>query len=109
VKRIGVTIGLRPECLGDYKRIHAKLWPEIERAIKAAGIGNYSIFYNDGQLFGYFEYTGPEHEFEARIRQLAAAPRMRAWWDITEPMQIPRGDRKPGEWWTTMEPVFHLD
>jgi L-rhamnose mutarotase len=24
-------------------------------------------------------------------------------------MQVPRGDRKPGDWWTDMEQVFHLD
>ena len=109
MKRIGATIGLRKECLEEYKRIHVKLWPEIEAAIKDAGIANYSIYYLDGQLFGYFEYTGPDDEFEARIKRLAAAPRMREWWNATEPLQIPRPDRGPGEWWTTMTEVFHLD
>lgn len=109
MKRVGVTIDLRPECLDEYKRIHVKIWPEIERAIKDAGIERYTIFHNDGQLFGYFEYAGPEHEFAARMRRLAEAPRMREWWDLTEPMQVPRADRRAGEWWTTMEEVFHLD
>jgi L-rhamnose mutarotase len=109
MKRIGGTIGLRKECLEEYKRIHVKLWPEIERAIKEAGIANYSIYYLDGQLFGYFEYTGPDDELEARMKRLAAAPRMREWWDVTEPLQIPRPDRAPGDWWTTMTEVFHLD
>ena len=43
------------------------------------------------------------------MKSLAAAPRMREWWDIMEPMQIPLVGRKSGEWWTTMEEVFHLD
>jgi L-rhamnose mutarotase len=109
MRRLGMTIGLRKECLDEYKRIHVKLWPEIEAAIKQAGISNYSIFHLDGQLFGYFEYTGPDDQFEARMQRLAAAPRMREWWSITEPMQLPRPDRAPGDWWTTMEQVFHLD
>jgi L-rhamnose mutarotase len=109
MKRIGVTIGLRKEALDEYKRIHVKLWPEIEGAIKAAGIRNYSIFYNDGQLFGYFEHPGPDAEFAAAMKRLADAPRMREWWNLTEPMQVPRADRKPGDWWTTMEEVFHLE
>jgi L-rhamnose mutarotase len=108
MKRIGGTIGLRKECLEEYKRIHVKLWPEIERAIKEAGIANYSIYYLDGQLFAYFEYTGPDAEFEGRMKALAAAPRMREWWDVTEPMQLPRPDRG-NDWWTTMTEVFHLD
>jgi L-rhamnose mutarotase len=109
VKRVGVTIGVRKEALDEYKRIHVKIWPEIAHAIREAGIHNYSIFYLDGQLFGYFEYTGPDQEFEQRMRTLAAAPRMREWWNLTEPMQIARADRKPGDWWTTMEEVFHQD
>ena len=109
MKRIGATIGLRPECLDEYKRIHVKLWPEIEGAIKEAGITNYSIYYNDGQLFGYFEHPGPDAAFRSAMERLANAPRMREWWSVTEPMQVPRSDRKPGDWWTTMEEVFHLD
>lgn len=106
---MGFTIGLRPEAETEYRRIHRKIWPEIERAIRQAGITNYSIFLLSGQLFGYFEYTGPDDEYEARMTGLAAAPRMREWWDITEPMQVARVDRKPGDWWTSMELVFHQD
>jgi L-rhamnose mutarotase len=110
MRRVGVTIGLRKEALEEYKRIHVRIWPEIEAAIREAGITNYSIFYLDAQLFGYFEYTAPESEFDARMRRLAAAPRMREWWDITEPMQVVRADRRPGDhWWSTMELVFHQD
>jgi L-rhamnose mutarotase len=108
MKRIGATIGLRKECLEEYKRIHVKLWPEIEGAIKEAGIANYSIYYLDGQLFAYFEYTGPDAEFETRMKRLGEAPRMREWWNVTEPMQIPRLDRGT-DWWTNMTEVFHLD
>jgi L-rhamnose mutarotase len=42
------------------------------------------------------------------MKALAAAPRMREWWDVTEPMQLPRPDRG-NDWWTTMTEVFHLD
>jgi len=109
MKRLGAVIGLKKECLEEYKRIHVKLWPEIEKAIKDAGIRNYSIYYNDSQLFGYFEYHGPDAEFADRMKRLAAAPRMREWWDVTEPLQLPRTDRAAGDWWTNMEEVFHLD
>jgi L-rhamnose mutarotase len=109
MKRFGQRLGLRPERLDEYKRHHARLWPEIADAIHAAGIRNYSIFHHDGELFAYFEYVGPEHELDARLQALARAPRMREWWDLMEPMQIPRADRRPGAWWTDMEEVFHLD
>jgi len=41
------------------------------------------------------------------MRALAEAPRMRDWWDIMEPMQIPRPDRPEGSWWMDMPCVFH--
>jgi L-rhamnose mutarotase len=109
VKRFGQHLGLRPERLEEYKRHHARLWPEIAAAIHAAGIRNYSIFHHDGDLFAYFEYVGPEHELAERMQALARAPRMREWWDLMAPMQIPRADRKPGTWWSEMEEVFHLE
>ena len=109
MKRFGQLIGLRPERLEEYKRYHAAVWPEILGALRKAEIRNYSIFHFDGKLFAYFEYHGPAAEFEERMREIARAPRMREWWDVTEPLQLPRADRKPGDWWTSMEEVFHLD
>jgi L-rhamnose mutarotase len=108
-KRFGQCLGLKPERLDEYKRHHARIWPAIADAIRAAGIRNYSIFHAKGQLFGYFEYVGPESEFESRMQALARAPRMREWWDLMEPMQVPQAGRAPGAWWMDMEEVFHLD
>ena len=109
MRRFGQTLGLRPERLDEYRRHHARIWPEISEAIEAAGIRNYSIFHRDGRLFGYYEYVGPPDEYEARMAVLAEAPRMREWWDLMEPMQIPDPKRPEGTWWSEMEEVFHQD
>ena len=107
MRRFGQVIGLRPEVLEEYKRHHAAVWPEILEAIGRAGIRNYSIFHFEGKLFAYFEYTGPEEQFEARMQELARAPRMREWWNIMDALQSPVEGRAPGEWWANMEEVFH--
>jgi L-rhamnose mutarotase len=109
MKRFGQVIRLRPEVEEEYKRIHVKIWDEIADAIRAAGITNYSIYHKDGWLFAYFEYVGPEDEFDARMEALAKAPRMEEWWGITKAMQIPLETRAEGEWWANMEEVFHQD
>lgn len=109
MRRFGQVIGLRPERFEDYKSLHAAVWPEILAAISRAGIRNYSIYHFDGKLFAYFEYHGPPGEFESRMRALAAAPRMREWWDLTEPMQVPDSRRNAGEWWMNLEELFHAD
>jgi len=77
VKRFGQTLGVRSECVEEYRRYHASIWPEIAEAIEHAGIRNYSIFLLGERLFAYFEYFGPEEEYAARMDALAQAPRMR--------------------------------
>lgn len=109
MQRHGFRLGLDPTRLEEYAKYHEKIWPEIEAAIHAAGIRNYSIFHHAGDLFAYYEYVGPPEEYEQRLATLAEAPRMREWWDIMEPMQIPHEDRKPGEWWAAMTEMFHQD
>jgi len=109
MKRFGQLIGLRPEAHEEYVRIHAAVWPEILDAIHTAGIRNYSIFHFGKRLFAYYEYVGPEDEYAARMAELAKAPRMREWWDITDAMQVPEEGRAAGEWWANMREVFHTD
>jgi L-rhamnose mutarotase len=109
MRRFGQTIHLRPEVETEYREIHVKIWSEIEVAIRASGICNYSIFLKDGVMFAYFEYAGPDDEFDQRMEDLGNAPRMQEWWRITKAMQIPLATRAKDEWWANMEEVFHQD
>ena len=72
-------------------------------------IRNYTIFLKEPEniLFAYWEYHGTD--FKADMEKIKKAPRMREWWDITDPMQVPYDTRKPGDWWAVMENVFHTD
>jgi len=110
--RYGGVIGLKPEKLEEYKRLHADVWPEVLATIKDCNIQNYSIFLgklNDGNyyLFSYFEYTGDD--FEADMKKMAADSKTQEWWELTDPCQIPQDNRKPGEHWMLIEEVFHTD
>ena len=105
--RHGQLIGARPERLADYKRHHAKVWPDILAMITACNIRNYSIYLKDGLLFAYFEYVGSD--YDADMAKMAADPRTQEWWAIMKPMQKPLDTRAPGEWWSEMEEVFHID
>ena len=109
MERVGFTMRLLPGQEAEYRRRHAAVWPEILGALRKAEIRNYSIFHFDGKLFAYFEYHGPEAEFDERMREIARAPRMREWWDVMDPMQVPVEGRDPGGWWANMEEVFHTD
>ena len=57
MKRYGSIIGLRPDKIEEYKRLHAAVWPEILSNIKECHMSNYSIFLHaeTHQLFAYAE------------------------------------------------------
>ena len=107
MKRFAQLIGIKADRFEEYKRYHAAVWPEILDMIRQCNIRNYSIFYRDGQLFAYFEYTGDD--FQADMAKMAADPKTQEWWAIMMPMQEPVSTRAEGEWWADMEEVFHLD
>ena len=37
------------------------------------------------------------------------SPKTQEWWKITDPMQTPLPNRAPGEWWMSLQEVFHTD
>ena len=107
MKRYGQIIGVKQEKLDEYKKYHAAVWPEVLAMISQCNIHNYSIFYRDGMLYAYFEYTG--NDFEADMARMAADPTTQKWWDVMMPMQAPVATRAEGEWWANLEEVFHVD
>jgi L-rhamnose mutarotase len=109
MRRIGSVIGLQPGAVARYKALHAAVWPEVLARIAASNIRNYSIFLKEPEnlMFSYFEYHG--RDFEADMKLMAADPKTQEWWSICGPLQAPLPTRKKGEWWASMEEVFHAD
>lgn len=95
MKRVGSIIGVRPEKLEEYKRLHANVWPGVLEMIKACNIRNYSIYYKDGMLYSYYEYVGDD--YEADMKKMAADPTTQEWWKLCNPCQDPVASRKEGD------------
>lgn len=107
MKRYGSVIGVKPDKLEEYKKLHAAVWPKVLKMIKTCNIKNYSIYFHDNMLFSYYEYTGTDYEID--MQKMAADPVTQEWWKLTDPCQQPFESRKINEWWSSMEEVFHLD
>jgi L-rhamnose mutarotase len=105
--RYGWVIKVKPEKLDEYKALHANPWPGVNRMLKECNIQNYSIYYRDGYLFSYLEYTGSD--FEADMEKMAQDSLTQEWWKLTDPCQVPVESAGEGVWWADMEEVFHLD
>lgn len=112
MKRYGSIIEVRAEKLEEYVRLHAAVWPGVLAKIGECHIRNYSIFLRklpDGKhyLFSYFEYVG--QDLAGDMAKMAADPLTQQWWDVCKPCHVPLADRAAGEWWASMEEVFHCD
>lgn len=107
MRRYGQVIKVKKEFLETYKALHAQPWPEINAKIKECNISNYSIYYRDGYLFSYYEYTG--NDYEADMKKMADDPKTQEWWGLCDPCQEPVDSAAEGEWWAEMNEVYHLD
>ena len=105
--RYGWVIKVKPEKLEEYKALHADPWPGVDNMLKECNIRNYSIYYRDGFLFSYLEYTGLD--FEKDMQKMAEDSLTQAWWKLTDPCQYPVESAGEGVWWADMEELYHLD
>jgi len=111
-RRYGSVIGVKEDKLAYYKELHAHPWPGVLKKLDECNIHNYSIYLkqmDDGKhyLFSYFEYTGSD--FDADMKKMADDETTRKWWKETDPCQFPLDNRKKGEWWASMQEVYHSD
>jgi L-rhamnose mutarotase len=79
----------------------------VLETIRRHNLRNFSIYHKDGWLFSYYEYVG--EDYDADMAAIAADPKTQEWWRVVGPMQQPLETRAPGEWWASMEEVFHCD
>jgi L-rhamnose mutarotase len=109
MKRYGRVLGLKPEAIAEYKRIHAAVWPDVLAQIARSGIRNYTIFLREPEnlLFSYYEYHGTDHDGD--MARMAEDPRTQEWWAVCMPMQAPLATKAADEWWAGMDEVFHVD
>lgn len=107
MKRYGSVIRVKDKKLEEYKKLHANAWQDVIKKIQEVNITNYSIYYKDGYLFSYFEYVGDNYEKD--MQKMAEDKTTQEWWKLTDPCQEPLNTRKAGEWWASMEEVFHVD
>jgi len=105
IKRIGMVIGIKPDQIETYRRLHAG--PGVSDLLRQAHIHNFSIFIRqleDGRFyeFAYYEYTG--EDYEADLDWLAEQPRNKEWLALCDPMQIPLSGETG---WAVMESIYY--
>ncbi|BDO42987.1 L-rhamnose mutarotase [Cellulomonas sp. NTE-D12] len=107
MQRFAFVVDVVPELREEYLRLHAAVWPEVEAALSAHHVTNYSIFVLEDTLFAYYEYVGEDHA--ADLAAVDADPVTQEWLSRTDPCQVPFGRAaRPGDRWRALEEVWHL-
>jgi L-rhamnose mutarotase len=108
-RRYCFTLDLKddPALIAEYKQYHRKIWPEIERSIKEAGVEDLEIYLLGTRLFMILE-AGPEFSLQAKAKSDQANPKVREWEELMWKFQRPLPQAKPGEKWLLMERIFKL-
>ena len=109
-RRYCLTLDLKadPLLMAEYKRYHEKIWPEITRSIKDAGIEDMEIYILGTRMFMVME-VNEQFSFEAKAATDRENLKVRAWEELMWKFQEPLRDAKPGEKWLLMEKIFTLE
>lgn len=89
----------------EYVKRHREIWPEMLAALKAAGIGNYTIWRDGDDLFGYYECekgVGYAAEYQK------TSPVVKRWNEYMKDVLIMAADEETGAQ-PHLEKVFELD
>lgn len=87
--------------IAAYRKRHDEIWPELESALRAAGVIEYRIFNQPGDtaLFAVMRRK-KAHDLGA----LAASAIMRRWWDMMQDVTVTGPDGVPVQ--QPLEPVY---
>jgi L-rhamnose mutarotase len=108
-RRHCLTLDLKddPQLIAEYKRHHEKIWPEITRSIKDAGIKDLEIYLLGTRMFMIME-VNELFSFEAKAEADAGNARVQEWERLMWKFQQALPQARPGEKWLLMEKIFKL-
>jgi L-rhamnose mutarotase len=104
IQRHAFKMKLKPGVVAEYRRRHDAIWPELARALRDAGISDYSIFLDEETLTLFAVQKRADGHACA---SLPRHPVVRKWWEHMAPLMEVHADNAPVE--TSLSEVFHLD
>jgi len=109
-RRYCLTLDLKddPKLIAEYKRYHHKIWPEITRSIKDAGIEDMEIYLLGTRMFMIME-VNETFSFEAKKKADELNPKVQEWEALMWRFQQSLPEAEPGEKWLLMERIFSLE
>jgi L-rhamnose mutarotase len=104
MQRIAFKMYLNPDQKEEYKKRHDKIWPELKKLLKDAGVSEYSIFLDDetNTLFAFQKVSN-----ESGSQDLGQTEIVKKWWKFMADIMKTNADNSPVS--VPLEEVFYLE
>lgn len=104
MQRIAFKMYLNPEQKEEYKKRHDKIWPELKKLLKDAGVSEYSIFLDDetNTLFAIQKVSN-----QRGSQDLGQTEIVKKWWKFMADIMKTNADNSPVS--VPLEEVFYLE
>jgi len=109
MKRYCLTLDLKddPKLIEEYEEHHKKVWSEIIRSIKDAGIEQMQIYRLGTRLFMIME-VNDDFSFEKKSVADKNNLKVQEWEELMWKYQQPISGTATGEKWMIMKKIFEL-
>jgi len=88
----------------EYRKRHDALWPEMKKALREAGISDYSIYLDPETLLLFAVQKRADN---AAAEALCDHPAVRKWWSYMKDIMETNPDSSPVS--RPLAEVFHMD
>ena len=109
MQRHCLTLDLKNDeaAISEYKRYHAKIWPEVKESLIEAGVLDMEIYLIGTRMFMIMD-VDDTFSFAAKATADAVNAKVQEWETIMHRFQKQLPQSRPGQWWVEMDRVFKL-
>lgn len=104
MKRHAFKMKLKPGVAAEYQKRHDEIWPELQNALRVAGVSDYSIFLDEETLTLFAVQKLADENSAA---DLPNHPVVKKWWDFMAPLMEVNADNSPVA--KPLREVFYLE
>lgn len=104
MEKLAFKMKLKPGFKDEYLKRHNEIWPELSALLKASGISDYSIFFDEETNI---LFAVQKLDSQTSSQDLGSNPIVKKWWDHMADIMEVNADNSPVT--TPLERVFHLE
>jgi len=106
-----MTLDLKddPQGIAAYRGHHREIWPEVRDSLLRVGVLRMDIYQLERRLVMVMDTKEGFDLTRSFAAHAASHPRCVEWEALMKTFQQPPPGAKPGQLWTAMEGIFHLE